>query len=61
MNSKDRVSLSALLHSLPVPRAWAVTFGFGRDFWANQENGQTEDLQPAPTRTDVRRLFDEFG
>jgi len=56
-NSKDRVSLSALLRSKKVPLTWAQTFGWSRDWWINQENGQCAEVQPMPTRADVEEML----
>ena len=53
-DSKDQVSFDALLRSYAVPNTWVITFGWGRDWWFNQENGMRTDPQ-LPTRVDVER------
>jgi hypothetical protein len=45
-DSKDQVSREAYDRSAPVPSSFAVTFGLGSGYWANQENGQCTDLDP---------------
>jgi len=60
-DNKDQVSLDALLRSQPVPNTFAATFAWGRDWWANQENGLCEDMDPAPEWDDVERtLWKQF-
>lgn len=56
-DDKDRVSLSALRRSKKVPLTWAQTFGWGRDWWINQEDGQCCDPYLKPSRADVEEML----
>lgn len=55
-NAKDQVSLPALLRSEPMPSTWMMTYGWGRDFWTNQENGLRSDPEPMPGWSDVGKV-----
>lgn len=56
-DDKDQVGLSALLRSHPVRGTWVITFGWGRDWWFNQENGLCTDLESRPTGGDIERML----
>ena len=58
-NSKDRVSREALLRSEPVPAPWAAKFAWSRDWWWNQENGNTAGPHWRPSRDDVEKMLEE--
>lgn len=55
-NAKDRVSVSALLRSVPVPRNWVVTFGWDRAYIWNQENGWMTGAEPLPSWSDIGKV-----
>lgn len=55
-NAKDQVSLSALLRSMPMPSTWAMTSGWGRDWWTNQENGLCDIPRSLPGWGDVGKV-----
>jgi hypothetical protein len=58
-DSKDRVSREALMRSEPVPAPWAAKFAWSRDWWWNQENGNTAGPHWAPSRDDVERMLND--
>jgi hypothetical protein len=57
MITDSRVPLAAFARSHAVPPSWGVTFGWGWDWWINQENGVRDDSPARPTLADVQRVF----
>jgi len=53
----NKVAPEAYERSLPVPKAFAITMAWGRDFWLNQENGNHEDSVERPTVSDVKQVL----
>jgi hypothetical protein len=54
-DSKDQASREDYDRTHPVPRAFAVTFGWDRHYWDSQEDGRRSGPHWRPSREDVEQ------